>query len=260
MIDLTQGNLFNFFITLLLLTSAVFLRYLLMAGLFYYLVNFRFVDQMQNRKISFRPRRDGQVRQEIMYSFFTSVLFACLGTLVLYSWQQGGTALYLDFGQYHWSWLIISVVVVLIIHETYYYWLHRWMHRPGVYKWVHRIHHESLTTSAWTSFSFHPVESFLQALPIFMLIYFIPLHPVSLITVFLIMSVTSVINHLNHELYPAGTSSHWLGKWWIGATHHSLHHSQFNYNFGLYFTFWDHWMHTESPDFQKTFDSKTKSK
>lgn len=260
MIDLTQGNLSHLVITLLLLTAAVFLRYLLMAGVFYYLVNIRFKNQMQSRKISFRPGRDGQLRNEIRYSFIASALFAIMGTLVLYSWQTGGTELYLDFAQHHWSWLIVSVVIVLIIHETYYYWLHRWMHRPGVYKWVHRTHHDSLTTSAWTSFSFHPVESLLQALPIFLLIYFIPIHPVSLIVVFLIMSVTSVINHLNHELYPSGTNNHWLGKWWIGATHHSLHHTQFNYNYGLYFTFWDHWMGTESPDYNKTFEAKTKSR
>lgn len=258
MIDLTQGTIFNFIATIVLLTVAVFLRYLLMAGVFYYLVNIRYADRMKIRKISLRPRQNGQITKEIRYSFIASFLFGGLGTVVLYSWQQGGTALYMDWRLYHWSWMIGSVAVVLLIHETYYYWLHRLMHHPSIYKWVHRTHHESLTTSAWTSFSFHPLESVLQALPVFILIYLLPLHPVSLIVVFLIMSVTSVINHLNHELYPAGSSRHWLGRWWIGATHHSLHHTQFKYNFGLYFTFWDHWMHTESPDFQKTFESKSK--
>lgn len=260
MIDLTQGTIFNFIATIVLLTTAVFLRYLLMAGLFYYLVHIRYADRMQSRKISLRPRQSGQITKEISYSFIASLLFGVLGTVVLYSWQQGGTALYMDWRLYHWSWMIGSVVIVLLIHETYYYWLHRLMHHPSIYKWVHRTHHESLTTSAWTSFSFHPLESVLQALPVFILIYLLPLHPVSLIVVFLIMSVTSVINHLNHELYPMGSSQHWLGRWWIGATHHSLHHTQFNYNYGLYFTFWDHWMDTESPDFQKTFESKTKTK
>ena len=56
-----------------------------------------------------------------------------------------------------------------MIHETYYYWLHRWMHLPHIYKYVHKAHHESLTTTAWTSFSFHPIESFLQGLPLFIL-------------------------------------------------------------------------------------------
>ncbi|MGZ5247104.1 MAG: hypothetical protein ACXWV5_08645, partial [Flavitalea sp.] len=43
----------------------------------------------------------------------------------------------------------------------------------------------------------------------------------------------------------------------IGATHHSLHHKQFKFNYGLYFTFWDKWKKTESPDFEKRFESIT---
>lgn len=66
------------------------------------------------------------------------------------------------------------------------------------------------------------------------------------------------INHLNTELYPRDFNRHWLGRWLIGATHHSLHHTQFRFNYGLYFTFWDKWMRTESPDFHKVFEEKTK--
>jgi sterol desaturase/sphingolipid hydroxylase (fatty acid hydroxylase superfamily) len=72
------------------------------------------------------------------------------------------------------------------------------------------------------------------------------------------MTTTSVINHLNTEIYPRDFNKHWFGRWWIGATHHSLHHAQFRYNFGLYFTFWDKIMQTESPDYNKLFEEKTK--
>jgi sterol desaturase/sphingolipid hydroxylase (fatty acid hydroxylase superfamily) len=48
-----------------------------------------------------------------------------------------------------------------------------------------------------------------------------------------------------------------MGKWIIGATHHSLHHKQFKYNYGLYFTFWDKLKKTESPLFDKLFAATT---
>lgn len=259
MTDLTQGNWTHFILTFFVLTGAIFLRYILMAGVFYYLINIKYASRLQHRKISRRPGRHRQYLGEIFYSLMASGLFAVLGTLVLYSWQKGGTAIYVQLSEYHWSWIPVSLLLVLLLHETYYYWIHRLMHRPGIYPWIHRVHHESLTPSAWTSFSFHPLESLLQALPIFILIYILPMHPISLVLIFIIMSVTSVINHLNSELYPSGSSRHWFGKWWIGATHHNLHHTQFKYNYGLYFTFWDHWMNTESPDYQKTFEDKTGS-
>ena len=67
------------------------------------------------------------------------------------------------------------------------------------------------------------------------------------------MTFSSVINHLNIEIYPKN-SNNILTKWVIGATHHSLHHKQFKYNFGLYFTFWDKIEKTESPVFSKMVD------
>jgi Delta7-sterol 5-desaturase len=48
-----------------------------------------------------------------------------------------------------------------------------------------------------------------------------------------------------------------IGRGLIGATHHSLHHKQFKYNYGLYFTFWDKWKRTESPVYEQLFEEKT---
>jgi sterol desaturase/sphingolipid hydroxylase (fatty acid hydroxylase superfamily) len=73
------------------------------------------------------------------------------------------------------------------------------------------------------------------------------------------MTFSSVINHLEIEVFPKNFHKHLLGKWLIGATHHSLHHKQFKYNFGLYFTFWDKLKRTESPKFEALFEEKTNS-
>jgi len=44
-----------------------------------------------------------------------------------------------------------------------------------------------------------------------------------------LMTFSSVINHLEIETYPPNFHKHFIGKWIIGATHHSLHHKQFRY-------------------------------
>jgi sterol desaturase/sphingolipid hydroxylase (fatty acid hydroxylase superfamily) len=75
----------------------------------------------------------------------------------------------------------------------------------------------------------------------------------------MVMTFSGTINHAGVEIYPKSFQGHWLGKWLIGATHHDLHHKQFRFNFGLYFTCWDKWMHTESPDFEGEFRKATKS-
>ncbi|HVK97181.1 MAG TPA: sterol desaturase family protein, partial [Flavisolibacter sp.] len=114
-------------------------------------------------------------------------------------------------------------------------------------------------TSPWTAFSFHPLEGLLQAIFLPALLFLMPMHLYVLIFQLTFMTFSSVVNHLDIEIYPKKFNKHSVGKWLIGATHHSLHHKQFKYNYGLYFTFWDKWKKTESPAYHQLFEEKTKS-
>ena len=71
------------------------------------------------------------------------------------------------------------------------------------------------------------------------------------------MELNGFLNHLDIEIYPRNFNKNFIGKWLIGATHHSLHHSEFITNYGLYFTFWDRWMKTESKNFDTVFEKVT---
>jgi len=255
MIDFWQP--WVFFQTVFYFFLGIFGRYVAIALLFQYLFKIKYQTHFAHRQVNTKLRRSHQNWREIGYSALTSVIFACVSAGLVAAWQKGWTQVYIHFDQYPLVWLPASVVLVLALHETYYYWLHRLMHQPWVYKWVHKSHHDSITTSAWTSFSFHPIESILQSVVLPFLLFIVPVHYAAVGVILLIMTITSVINHLNTEIYPQGFHQHWFGKWWIGATHHSLHHSQFRYNYGLYFRFWDKLMRTESPDFQRLFEKKT---
>jgi lathosterol oxidase len=189
----------------------------------------------------------------------TALIFALFGAATVLGWQQGWIRVYVDADDYPVWWLPVSFLLALLVHETYYYWLHRWMHHPRVFKIVHKIHHDSNITSPWTAFSFHPLEGLLQAIFLPLLLLFLPLHLYVLIAQLSFMTLSSVVNHLDIEIYPKRFHRHFLGRWLIGATHHSLHHRQFKYNYGLYFTFWDKWKNTESDLYEKLFNEKTSS-
>lgn len=250
----------TFGLTALLFFVAVFGRYVLFSLGFWWLFKVSLKDQFAHRSVQTRPRKEGQDWREIGWSAVTSLIFTGIAVAVILAYQNGYTDIYTDINSYPLIWYPASIVIVLFIHETYYYWLHRWMHRPGVYRWVHKTHHDSITTSPWTAFSFHPIESTLQAIIIPALTFVLPLHISAVGLILMIMTLSSAINHLNTEVYPQDFNRHWLGRWLIGATHHSLHHTQFRFNYGLYFTFWDKWMRTESPDFHRLFGEKTRKK
>ena len=248
---------FWFFVVTLVVFAVVIGRYLLIAGLFHGIFYLWFPEKWKERKINQRAYKPGQFRKEVYWSTITAAIFAVSGALTLLLWQKGWTKVYMEVYDYPIWWLPLSLLIALLVHETYYYWLHRWMHHPKVFRIVHKVHHDSNITSPWTAFSFHPIEGVFQALFLPLLLLVLPMHLYVLLIQLTIMTFSSVVNHLDIEVYPKNFYRHRLGRWLIGATHHSLHHKQFKYNYGLYFTFWDKWKKTESPMYEQLFREKT---
>lgn len=234
-----------------------FVRYLLFSAAFHYAGFVWFRKFFQDRVINPVPQTRVQIWREIRRSALASLIFALFFGLIIVLWQAGYTKIYLSWTDYPTYYHPISFLIAILLHETYYYWLHRWMHLPNIYRLLHQWHHESIHTSSTSAFSFHPLEAGLQAAFIPLLILVLPLHLFVLFFLLLLMTISGAINHCGIEVFPKNFEQHWLGKWLIGATHHDLHHKRFQFNYGLYFTFWDRWMKTECPGFEKIFREKT---
>jgi Delta7-sterol 5-desaturase len=233
--------------------AVVWVRYLVLAWLYRSVLR-----RLRLRQINGKLP-PGQWRSELMWSTLSSAVFSVLTLLTFLAYENGMTRIYTGFYEHSVSYFLLSVVVMLVLYETYYYWLHRWMHRPSVFRIVHKVHHESLHTSVFTSFSFHPLEAFLQFLFLPLIICVMPVHPYAIGLVLMLMTLSAIINHAGVEVFPPGFRSNTLGRWLIGATHHDLHHKEFRTNFGLYFTFWDKWMKTESKNYDNAFRKNTGS-
>ncbi len=228
----------------------IFVRYIIMSGLYQRLIYDRLAKLVPARIISPKYPKD-QRTKEIIWSGISSVLFGFIGVLMIMAWQRGYTAIYVDWQAYPLWYMPFSFIGALLVHETYYYWIHRWLHHPKIYKHIHKVHHDSISTSVWTSFSFHPIESILQAIIIPLMVLIVPMHLSVLLTLLMIMTVSAIINHAGVEIYPTSWRRNKIMKWFIGSTHHDLHHRRFTKNYGLYFTFWDIWMDTESEEFDE---------
>ena len=252
-----QLNLLYLFWSSLGLFVIIFVRYLILSGVYHHLFHNWLSDKYRNRFVSNSKLKSKQIKKEIYRSAISAAIFTILGMVMIIFWQQGRTAIYTNFDAYPIWYTVLSVFLVLIIQDTFYYWLHRWMHLPRVYRWVHKEHHMSTRTSAFTSFSFHPLESLLQAIVLPLLVLWLPLHINVILLILIFMTFSAVINHGGVEIYPTKWAGVRLGKWLIGAAHHDDHHKKFNCNYGLYFTFWDIWMGTETPDFKERFKKLT---
>jgi sterol desaturase/sphingolipid hydroxylase (fatty acid hydroxylase superfamily) len=122
-------------------------RYFLIAAIFHFGFFVVGKNKWTNRRLGKKSLEKKQFYNEVKWSLITSLIFAVAGAITMVLWQKGLTRIYIDVHQYSLWYLPVSLVVSMLIHETYYYWLHRWMHNPKVFKILHKVHHDSNTTS-----------------------------------------------------------------------------------------------------------------
>ena len=181
-----------------------------------------------------------QIRREIGWSLASAAIYGVPAGAAAWAWQQHGlTRIYTDLGAMPLWYLPVSLLAYLAAHDTWFYWTHRWMHRPGPFRIAHAVHHASRPPTAWAAMSFHPWEALTGAVVIPALVFLVPVHVAVLALVLTIMTVMGVTNHMGWELFPRALVHSRAGGWLITASHHQRHHDDYRCNDGLYFRVWD---------------------
>lgn len=207
------------------------------------------------KKIQQKFPRLSDYTREIGFSVLTVFIMAFIPAIVIGSPDISRyTRFYIDIRQHSMTWFVLAFPVMALIHDTYFYWMHRVIHHPKIFKYVHLVHHQSTNPSPFAAYAFHPLEAILEACIFLVFVFTIPVHFYHLIFFFLFMIIYNVYGHLGWELYPKGFSKHWLGKWINTSVNHNMHHQYFRGNYGLYFLFWDRLMGTIRPDYEERFE------
>jgi Delta7-sterol 5-desaturase len=229
------------------------LRYLIVASIAFLVFWVWKWEALAHRRIQKRRPSNKALRREVLYSMSTAVIFATVGLATFHLAQAGVLHMYGRVDDYGWPWWFASIAIAIVIHDAYFYWTHRAMHHPWLFKRVHRVHHLSTSPSPWAAYAFAPAEALISALVFPIILLVVPMHQLAGFAFLIYMIVMNVIGHLGIELYPRGwANSRWTG-WYTTSTHHNLHHRDFTGNYGLYFTLWDKIMRTEHPEYQQTF-------
>lgn len=181
-----------------------------------------------------------QMRREIQWSLASAAIYGVPAGIIAWGWDNlGWTLVYRDVADYPLWWWPASIIIALFAHDTWFYWTHRWMHTPKLFKAAHAVHHASRPPTAWAAMAFHPWEALTGAVVIPVLVFVLPMHISAIAVVLSVMTVMGVTNHMGWELFPRVVVNGLLGKWLITATHHQRHHDEYRGNYGLYFRFWD---------------------
>lgn len=167
--------------------------------------------------------------------FLTGFVYATTGYHVFY----------LDIAEYGVPYFFASILIFAVFYDFCFYWLHRWMHIPKIYRNSHTVHHESLNVTPLSAYSFDVYEGIINMLPYMVYVFVVPFHPLALIIAGSIGMFQNMCIHSGYEFMPKWARYNPLLKWIYTAEHHTIHHQRYNCNYSNYFTFWDKFCGTE---------------
>ncbi|UEG53361.1 sterol desaturase family protein [Mucilaginibacter daejeonensis] len=236
-----------------LLTISV-LRYFIISGvaffLFYWLGEHWFApNKIQGNKAG---RKD--FIREILHSMQTTVVLTIIGCVIMFTPLKKFTLIYDGLHDRSMVWFFCSLVIAFLIHDTYFYWMHRLLHHPRLFKLTHLLHHRSNNPSPWAAYSFSFIEAWTEGLVLLLIVLVLPIHLYAIMAFVLGGFVINVYGHLGYEVAPLWLRGSILFEIVNTSVHHNVHHSKFKGNYGLYLRIWDRLMGTEHPDYVAIYD------
>ncbi len=236
------------------ISSRYFIVALIGFLIFYVIFRRRFFFKKIQQKF---PANNDYFR-ELGYSLLTMLIFSSVivflnsPTIVIY------TTRYQSIDEYGWLYYFSVFPILFIMHDLYFYIMHRIMHHPSLFKYIHLVHHKSTNPSPWAAYAFHPLEAIIEQGIVVIFYFSLPIHISHLAIFFLFSIVYNVYGHLGYELYPKGFNKTWIGRWINTSVNHNQHHQYFKGNYGLYTLIWDRIFGTIRKDYDAQFETISK--
>ena len=176
-----------------------------------------------------------QVHDNMFWSL-TSGVAAWTFFEVLYYWAAANGAISVLAFKGSEIWFFAWLIMLPAWGSMHFYWIHRLLHWPPLYRSVHSLHHRSINTGPWSGLSMHPVESvgYMSSVLVF---FIIPAHPVIVLLHFYIRAMDPCFTHAGFEKVLAKDQK--LAD--VGDFFHQLHHRYFECNYGTADMPWDRW-------------------
>lgn len=133
---------------------------------------------------------------------------------------------------------IFKLFGIVIIHDIYFYFIHRLMHISIIYNISHYVHHTSKPITPFTALAFHPIEILLELGFIPSVLYFLKVNQLHFISYFILQMIHNFYIHSRLELFKSN-------KYIITSLDHWNHHNYNTFNYGLYFSYLDNFFGTK---------------
>jgi sterol desaturase/sphingolipid hydroxylase (fatty acid hydroxylase superfamily) len=207
-------------------------------------------------KLQARPVTGKQLGRELASTVGAVVIFGSVLPILFALGLGEHTRFYRHVGERGWMYFCLSIVLMLLIQDTWFYWMHRLMHHRRLFRWFHLTHHRSTNPNPWTTYAMSVLEAFVLSGSTVLMLVLVPTTGFAYVIVGWANVIYGVYGHLGYELYPTSMANHWLGRWINTSVAHNAHHEKSRYNYRYYFLIWDRLMGTLDPRYAESFGGK----
>ena len=183
----------------------------------------------QARKFTFR----NQVLDNMFWSLASGVT-VWTGFEVLMFWAMANGWAPVLSARDNPVWFAILMLLTPMWISFHFYWIHRALHWPPLYRLAHALHHRNMNVGPWSGLSMHPVEhvAFFSSVLIH---WIVPAHPIHILFHMQHQALTAATSHTGFESLLVKDKDRLA----LGTFHHQMHHRYFECNYGNLEVPWD---------------------
>ncbi len=210
------------------------------AGGLHYFLHTR---KVQEDKLKFDPRdvaakgrmfTFGTQLHDNMFWTLTSGVFFWTGFEVLMFWAMANGYAPVLWWANNPVWLVVLFFLTPLWISFHFYWIHRFLHWPPLYRVAHSLHHRNTNIGPWSGLSMHPIEHLLFFSSI-LIHWVVAAHPVLILFHMQHQALTAATSHAGFD----GLLMNDKNSLELGNFHHQMHHRYFECNYGTLEVPWD---------------------
>jgi len=133
-------------------------------------------------------------------------------------------------------WFVALLLLTPVWISFHFYWIHRFLHWPPLYKVAHALHHRNTNVGPWSGLSMHPIEHLLFFSSV-LIHWVLAAHPIHILFHMQHQALTAATSHTGYENLLVKDKKRLA----LGTFHHQMHHRYFECNYGNLEVPWDRW-------------------
>jgi Delta7-sterol 5-desaturase len=174
----------------------------------------------------------GQTASEIRNSMLSICIFAQYSVLILWLYKAGLITILFTFS---WTSLLSEMLILMVWNEVHFFAVHSLLHTRWFFRKVHFVHHRSVRTTPFSTYSFHWLEAVLLGSVMLCILPFYSFHAASLLLFPAVSLFFNTMGHSNTEMFIRAKAGSILKY----STRHSRHHTRSGKNRGFITPFLD---------------------